>query len=193
MLVPALAAAHSGRHHRAHHARTRHHRRHGQAPAANGALTPSGPVSSTSGGAGSTPTAPAGPTTGSTELAGTVQSFNEGILTIALSGGGTVSGRVTEGTEIECKSAGGGDDQGSGEDVGDEGGQDGEEAGDEGGSGQSREGADARMRSDAAGEGSDDGGSSCTTAALVANASIAEAELSVVAGGAVWDHIVVIA
>jgi hypothetical protein len=85
LAAPSAALAHNGEHH--HHHRGRHHRHahvlafHAQAPA--GATAPST----------STP---------SSESAGTVVSFSEGTLTLKLSDGSFVSGKVTERTEIEC-------------------------------------------------------------------------------------------
>jgi hypothetical protein len=42
---------------------------------------------------------------GSSDHAGTVQSFSGGVLTIALNNGSTVSGQVTSATEMECEGA----------------------------------------------------------------------------------------
>src|SRR3954451_5934247 len=56
------------------------------------------------------------------ENAGTIASFDNGVLTINLAGGGTLTGMVTQDTEIECPDTaqasddGGGDHQGGGDD-----------------------------------------------------------------------------
>jgi hypothetical protein len=83
-VIPAGALAQGHKHHRAHHART-HHRTFGHDWNQSG---------STSTG-----------TTSSEPPAGTVQTFTGGVLTIALTGSGTVSGMVTPDTEIECQVA----------------------------------------------------------------------------------------
>jgi len=117
LAVPGVASAH-GRHHRrhhhvkAHHARTEHF---GTAPNTSPS-TPSGPAD-----------------------AGRVASFTNGVLTITLADGSTVTGDVTADTEINCMGAGAtasrdgqgdhgdqgdqGDDQGGGDDQGDQQGQ----------------------------------------------------------------------
>lgn len=81
--VPALALAHGGHHHkRHHHSRVRHEKflahRH-----------------DSSTGTGS-------PTTGTQPTAGTVTSFANNVLTITLANGNTVSGAVTNDTEVKC-------------------------------------------------------------------------------------------
>ena len=193
------AAAHQGkRHHRAHHShRNAHRNAHRARMMVFGAAMPAG-----SGATGTTaPTTPATtPTTPGTagETAGTVTSFTAGVLTITLTDGTVVSGKVTENTEIQCQSAvtagGSGDDQG--EDV--SGSDDGQgttgqaqarmsshDGGSGGGDGQ--DGEDGQS-----GEGHQDGGESqaaCTAAALVPGAVVREAELSVSSAGAVWHQV----
>jgi hypothetical protein len=111
------------------------------------------------------------------EDAGKVVSFENGVLTIALARGGTVSGKVTDATEIDCESApttpaptaatsrNGGDD-GPAHDQGDDhGGHHGDD------------------------ESGDDGVSNCTTADLKPNAVVHEAELKLVDGAAVFKQI----
>src|SRR5436305_2546248 len=78
-VIPATALARHGHHQRSHsqHARRQsrvHHKRFGSDTAAPGHDT-----------------------------AGTIASFSDGLLTIRLNDGSTVSGRVTDATEMECE------------------------------------------------------------------------------------------
>jgi hypothetical protein len=113
------------------------------------------------------------------EDAGKVVSFENGVLTIALARGGTVSGKVTDATEIDCQSAptttpttttattsSNGADDGPAHDQGDDHGR--------------RHGDD---------ESGDDGQSNCTTADLQPNAVVHEAELKLVDGTAVFKQV----
>src|SRR5579872_6421492 len=122
------------------------------------------------------------------ETAGTVVSFTGGVLTIALKDGSTVSGKVTEATELRCRSASpapeGEDEDGQGDE------SSGGNGDDEGGP---AAGMSSHMDDMSGGDGGDgeDGNasqpSSCTAAAaLLPSAVVAEAELSVGAAGAVW-------
>ena len=135
--------------------------------------------------AGSLQTAPASP---SGETAGTVTSFTGGVLTITLTDGSTVSGKVTEGTEINCQSAtpaSSGDDEAGSDDSGSD------------DSGTSSTTARVSSHDSGSGDGEDgqddsqgtEGQQSCTTAALVPGAVVREAELSVSASGAVWHQV----
>ncbi len=144
-----------------------------------------------------------GAVTSPTEAAGTVQSFDAGVLTLALANGSTVSGRVDNGTEIECEMAdvndmndmradgdrGGG--HGSGDNSGPGGsGDQGSRGGDHGGRGDDNgdRGDDNGDRGDDNGErGGDD--QTCTAADLVAGAVVRSAELRVASGGAIWDKV----
>lgn len=134
------------------------------------------------------------------ENAGTIASFDaqSGKLTIDLFGGETISGLVSEETEIECSSGGpattsdsqqdqqgedeNGDQQGEqpgsddGEEQGDDNGNDGEEPGDDNGG-------------DNSGPGSPGGGTPCTTADLVAGATVHEAELHLQNGTATFEKV----
>lgn len=100
------------------------------------------------------------------EQAGTVAFFDGTTLVIDLAGGGSVSGRVTNRTEIECE------DEDEDED---------------------NSGPAARASHD--GESSDDENEvededeNCGTEALVEGARVHEAELDVTAAGAVWDEV----
>jgi len=154
LALPAAASAHHGsrhRHHSRHHAHTVVFVRHAK------------PSSTTTPGTG-TPTS---------EQVATVASFEGGVLKITLAGGSTVSGKVTENTEIECGSDGhhfedgpqgaGHDDNGDDDDApgsfhhDDEQGQQGE--------------------------------GSCGVSSLVAGAKVEEAELHVSGAGAFWEKV----
>ncbi len=165
-----------GHHHKGHHVR-RHRRSH---------------IVTFGAAAGSTPTTSTGtsspaPVAGSSdETAGTVASFSGATLTITLSDGSTVSGKIDSSTEIECRTmtAGAARDgrQGDDNDQFDDRGHDGQS---NSGSGDGRQGAD---------DGHDDNGvrdedEHCTTAALVPGAVVREAELSVSSAGAVWEKV----
>lgn len=152
LAVPGVASAH-GRHHRhrhhhakAHHARTEHF-------------------------GGSASTSPSNP--GSPGDAGRVASFANGVLTITLADGSSVSGNVTSDTEIGCMGAGatasrdgGSGDRGGESDQGDHG-----DRGDDQGAGDDQ--GDQRDRSP-----------SCGTAQLVPGAAVHEAILKLGPGGA---------
>jgi len=163
------------------HAASRHARRHHKHHAHIVMFVPSHSTSSST-------TAPTTPTT--TEEAATVASFANGVLTLKLPDGSTVSGRVTEETSIACRSATGEqqegeDDQGEGDDNHDGPGPSGfggNEGDDMQGSSQGESGDD---------DGDDDNQSTqgCGTSALVEGAKVAEAELRVGSGGAVWEKV----
>jgi hypothetical protein len=184
-LLPAVALAgsharhHQRRHHHVHHAIVRHER--------FGAVT-----SPTQSGSGSNSGATGTPTPA--ENAGTVQSFNAGVLTLALANGSTVSGTVGNGTEVECEMADLNDmradgDGGSGHGGGDNSGpgQSGDRGGDHGGGG-----GDNGDRGGDNGDRGDDNGNDnpgCMAADLVAGAVVRSAELRVSSAGAIWDKV----
>jgi hypothetical protein len=146
--IPASALAHGhGRRH--HHARI-HHRQFGHAWGQAGNTTPTNPTA--------------------TPDAGTVQSFTNNVLTIALANGQTVSGTVTPDTEIECQAADmsatpgwQSHDHGGGDGPGD----------------------------DDNGQGDDDNenAQNCDTSALTAGTVVHEARMTVSGAGANWDKI----
>ncbi len=188
LATPGLAsAAHKSRcHHHAHHAcANSKHARHARL------ITFGGPSTVTSPGAGVAPTAPSTPAE-TPETAGTVTSFSAGVLTITLKDGSSVSGKVTEASELRCTSAtpapprgdDSGDEPGSGS--GGDGGVHGElglgSHGDDmsGGASDDEEGAEAPP-------------SACTTASLVPGALVAEAELRIGAADVVWERVSLIA
>jgi hypothetical protein len=189
LATPGLAsAAHKSRcHHHAHHAcANSKHARHARL------LTFGGPSTVTSPSAGVAPTTAPSTPAETPETAGTVTSFTAGVLTITLKDGSSVSGKVTEASELRCTSAtpapAGGDDPGDepGSGSGGDGGVHGEPGsgshGDDmsGGASDDEEGAEAPP-------------SACTTASLVPGAVVAEAELRIGAAGAVWERVSLIA
>jgi hypothetical protein len=101
------------------------------------------------------------------ENAGTVGSFQDGMLTITLANGGSLTAAVDDRTEIECDATPG-DDRGH-----DEGDDDGDH------------GDDRAL----AGHHGDDDAEDCGTDALVAGTKVLEAELKVRDGDAVWTEV----
>jgi hypothetical protein len=143
-------------------------------PWQSGTTGPTGPTGPT----GATgPSGPSGPSSGD---AGTIVSFTNGVLTIKLTDNSTISGTVTGDTEIECRTAaatpqGNGDDSsGDSSDgpAGPAGPQTASDSRDDNGGGD-----------DDNGEGADQG---CGTQALVAGATVHEAELRVGPSGSVF-------
>ncbi len=191
LIAPGAAAAapHGHARHHAHRSRGRSHRSARPRVLHFGTLTPTtGAGAGTSGTSGASAS---GPTSGSPgETAGTVASFTAGVLTITLTDGSTVSGKVTEETELSCRPAA---PAGASDDGGDEG----TGSGDQGTGGDSARSASAGGdeqegggdHGDDQGNGDDGESQSCTTAALTPGAVVADAELSVGGSGAVWDHI----
>jgi hypothetical protein len=122
------------------------------------------------------------------ENAGTVKSFDAGTgrLVISLFGGETVSGVVTQGTEIKCEDRHAATASHSGEaEEGDDRGDRGEEAEDD-------RGGKAEAGDDPAGPGGEDrgdAGANCTTANLVEGAVVHEAELEVEHGVTSFDEV----
>jgi hypothetical protein len=96
------------------------------------------------------------------EISGTVVSFTNNVLTIQLPGAGTVSGRVTSATEIEC------DDDAPTATASHEGSDDDDNSG---------AGSNTRGGEDDHGENEDENEDTCTTADLKAGARVHEAEL----------------
>jgi hypothetical protein len=93
------------------------------------------------------------------EHIGTVESFNDGVLTIALAGGGTVSGAVTDATELECEN----------EDVTARASHDDDDRGDD--------------------DRGDDDDDTCPAGALAPGAKVEEAELELTADGPWFEEI----
>jgi hypothetical protein len=178
LAIPGVASASHGKRH--HHASS--HKRH----ASRARIVRFGSLSLPAA-SGPTQTTPTTPTT---QPAGKVVSFENGVLTIMLADQSTVSGKVTEGTELQCHSASatpttGGDDQGGSDDA----------AGDESEHGGAPTQAHESDVQDGQGQQGDDdanedsGQQSCTTAALVKGAVVGEAELKLSSAGAVWEKV----
>lgn len=153
---------------------------------------------------------------GSSGPAGTVTTFTDngngtGVLTITLTGGGTVTGNVTADTELLCMSSSAttGDGQGdTGDDQGDNGGSQGTTGDDQGsgdasdwsgpggdqGSSGGSQGSTGDDQSDGGDQGGDDQGDAqlCTTSALATSTPVSEANLEITSAGAVWDRVVLI-
>jgi hypothetical protein len=98
------------------------------------------------------------------ENTGTVDSFENGVLTIKLVTGKTLSGNVDDNTEIECDPTAGDD---RGHDEGDDNNDQGDDNNDQG----------------------DDDTQACGSEALTAGAKVLEAELHVVNGDAFWEKV----
>ena len=116
------------------------------------------------------------------ENTGTVESFEDDVLTISLFNGDTVKGAVTDDTEIECDNDAGDDRDHGDHHHGDHGDDDNgdDDHGDD-------DGPDA-MAADH-GDDDDEGNEDCGTEALVAGAKVLEAELKIRGGEAVWDEV----
>jgi hypothetical protein len=185
LAAPSAALAHH--HHHNHKAKVKTHQaKFRLVRIGAGATGPSGsaPVSPT------TPPAP--------ENAGTVTSYTEGVLTLTLNGGSTVSGKVTADTRIECVKAApatpsttepgpGDDDRGEGDDQGR---GDMSQEGDHGSWGDS--GGDGEWGDE--GDGDDQGSSEppCDTSALVPGTVVRAGELRIGPGGTEFEFVVLV-
>lgn len=178
LALPAGALAH-----RAHHRSARHTVRHRHKHAAirvldfHAAAAPSAPSTPTGSGIPPAPTSPG------TEKAGTVVSFTGGVLTIKLNDGSTVSGKVTEETEVHCTSAsasGAEDDQGDASPSPPQGHESRAHAASE------QSGAEGTDTDDQQGEGQQ---GSCPANQPAEGASVLDAELELGPSGAVWKHV----
>jgi hypothetical protein len=115
------------------------------------------------------------PSSSSTDNAGTVMSFSNGVLTISLNDGPTVSGAVTSDTELECTASE--ESQTMGED------------GDGGGGDQSGDGENSASEDDQAQENENAAENSCSAANLTPGAVVHEAELRITSAGSVWSKV----
>jgi hypothetical protein len=187
LAIPGVAvASHQGEHQaREVHHGARHHKRHHR----HAHLLRFGAAAGNSAASGSSST----PAASADETAGTIASFASGTLTITLSDGSTVSGKVTEGTEIECRSAMASaardGDQGDDNDQGDDRGDDGRSSSGPGDGEHGGVSADDGDDNDANDDGAQDEAEHCTTAALTPGAVVREAELRVSSAGAVWEKV----
>jgi hypothetical protein len=110
------------------------------------------------------------------ENAGSIASLTNGVLTVNLAGGGTLTATVTPDTEIECDDStatASGSDDGSG-------GGDDDEDGDHQ-NGQQHDGGDDDHEGDS--------GGNCGADALTVGRTVAEGEIKTAGGGAVWDKL----
>jgi hypothetical protein len=187
LLLIALPGTASARHHhKAHSHHKKHHKRHHRNR------------SGTRTGGGSTSTS------GEDENAGTIASFDGTTLTITLTDGSSLSGMVTDQTEIKCEAAG--DDNDQGDDNGDQGDDNDQGDGDNsgsGGGGDDAQTAAAMTHSDDGGSGDDNSGDDnggddnsgdgngeqCTTADLTPGTQVSEADLSDENGQATFEEI----
>jgi hypothetical protein len=164
LAAPAVASAHHGKH---------HHKQHGARARVLDFRTAAHPNTA--------------PTTPTTESVGTVTSFKEGVLTITLTDGTQVSGKVTEQTEIQCTSAtteSGDDDHGAGDDNhGAPPWSNGQSQGD-GDEAHAAWSGDGGQQTSA-----DEAQNNCTTEALVEKTPVRDAELKLTSQGALWDRV----
>jgi hypothetical protein len=188
--IAALALANPGaalaRHHHHHHAKAKAHhaRAHFLHVGANGVTPQRGPGV---GGPGNTK-ASSEPPVAPSEGAGKIASFTEGVLTIALNDGSTVSGKVTSGTEIKCEKAAATPQSTEGEKDAEDGGTSDEDANNEGDDKSGEEGDDKGSGDDGSLEGAPE--PPCDTSALTPGTVVREAELRVSSTeGAVFESI----
>jgi hypothetical protein len=143
-------------------------------------------------------------TTSSPDNVGTVASFTNGVLTIQLNDNSTVSGTVTNDTEIECTASGqsqsiredgdtSGDDQGdqssSGDDQGEDQGSTSDDQGEDQGSTSDDQGEDQGSTSEDQGEDQNEATSSCSSADLTPGKVVHAAELRITSAGKAWKKV----
>ena len=113
-----------------------------------------------------------------TPNAGTIASFENGVLTIKLADGSMVTGHVTNATEIRCEAADAGEIENPEHADGDHGGGNGSGNRGDNNNGDNRDGDDDEQ-----------GAEMCSTANLVPGTSVSDAELTVSGAGAVWNEV----
>ena len=127
------------------------------------------------------------------ENAGKIASFDGTTLTIDLFNGSSISGTVTQSTEIQCEAQGDNNDTGD-----DNGGDDNNDTGDDNGGsggGDDSSASSAMTTSDDSGDdnggdtGDDNGGAQCTTADLNPGTIVQEADLNLSNGQATFEEI----
>jgi hypothetical protein len=184
LLAPAAAAAHHGHH--------RHHGSHRHASSAR--ILRFGSVSALT-----APTTTAPTTTPTQESAGKVVSFEKEVLTIMLNDKSTVSGKVTQDTQLRCQPATPptepGDDE---QDTDDEGAPEGDKHSQGSGSGDfASQHGDVMAHSANEGDNGDNQNNgenqeSCPTTALTPGTVVLAAELKITPAGAVWEQVDII-
>jgi hypothetical protein len=132
------------------------------------------------------------------ENAGTIKSFENGVLTITLAEGGELAAKVDGDTEIECHTSGDlkasrssdgqGDDDGPNHDAEEHGDDPGDHHGDDPGGHQGDEHGDEEDGDDRNEHGDDDN-DRCGTDALKAGTRVHEAELKVTSDGKHWEEL----
>ncbi len=166
--VPTVALAHSGHHHkRHHHARVRHEKFVGHD--SSGSVNPGTPADANE------PTA------------GTVTTFANNILTITLTNGNTVSGQVTNATEVKCENPADMNDNGDNDvEHGDRISDHGPGGGDNGDNGDN--GDDNANNGDDNGDNGDDNANNgmCT---ITPGMAVRNAELTLNGAGAFWNEV----
>jgi hypothetical protein len=199
LAAPSAALAHHGHHHhkgkaKAHHAKFRFV--HIGANTASTVSTPSTGAGTTS---PTTPTTPPPP-----ENAGTVASYTNGVLTLTLNDGSTVSGKVTNDTKIECVKAtptppAGTEEESTDQSQGDDNGQgDDQSRGDTGQQGDHESGDSGESQQDEQGDNGDDDAAPgvteppCDSSALVPKAIVRAAELRIGPGGTEFESILLV-
>jgi hypothetical protein len=167
-----LASAQGGHHHRSHRAhKTRTHIRH------FGPLDSTGMTGST-GSTGSTGTTGATGTTTPPLSAGTVASFTDGVLTIKLTDGTMVGGKITDETQLDCQSSTSQPGNGEGDDADENGGQGGDD-----------QGGDQEDQGGGNGDDESQQGVGCTLTAITSGTVVFEADLRISPMGSVWESI----
>lgn len=198
LAVPSAALAHHGRGHHHHHKTRAHHAKFRIMHIGATGTSVTGSPTNTA------PTPPTTPTTPGPENAGTVTSYTGGVLTLTLNDGSTVSGKVTEGTRIDCVNAtptapptgttgqpgeqGPGDDKGQGDDQsrGDMSQQGGKS------SGEWQHGDQGNGGDDDQEEVQGNPGPPCDSSTLVAGAVVRAAELRIGPGGNEFESILLV-
>jgi hypothetical protein len=157
-VAPAVAFAHS-HHHRGHH---RAHRTHERARDEHFGRNDENPAPSNS-----------------AQNAGTVASFRNGVLMLALNDGSMVSGQVTDATEIKCEAVESQEMEHNRHADGDHrGGRNGgDDNGDDNGNNDDDQGEDEQ------------GARMCSSANLVRGAVVRDAELTISRAGAIWQEV----
>ncbi|MEA2605302.1 MAG: hypothetical protein QOI00_59 [Chloroflexota bacterium] len=121
------------------------------------------------------------------ENAGTIASFDGTTLTINLFNGGSVSGLVTDATQIQCDGSNDQGDDDQGDDSGGSGG--GDKAGATSQASDDDQGDDDQGDDDQGDDDGGDGGQTCTTADLVPDAVVSQADLSLSGGNATFEEV----